>query len=287
MDRVVLLFPLRMTNQPETSTPTAPAPAKTLAKLLGESKQVKVLVDECAEDLSSVNTVLTQTNAVQDPSQTIGDAIELSEAVEGKVQEAANKLSNVNQALALEVHARHVLEAKLETVIQEGEQALHASFHDQLTGLPNRALFNDRLEHGLAQAKRHSFTLAVMFIDLNGFKAVNDKYGHAVGDALLQSVADRLQENTREDDTISRYGGDEFLYLLMSIDDDKHVLQIAEKIAAAIQKPCALSVGDVVVKSSIGISLFPRDGSTVAELIESADKAMYQAKRAKVDYVFA
>ena len=285
--RVALFSPLRMTNQPETSTPTAPAPAKTLAKLLGESKQVEVLVDECAEDLSSVNTVLTQANAVQDSAQTIGDAIELSEAVEGKVQEAANKLSSVNQALALEVQARHVLEAKLDTVIREGEQALHASFHDELTGLPNRALFNDRLEHGLAQAKRHGFTLAVMFIDLNGFKAINDKHGHAVGDALLQSVADRLQENTREDDTISRYGGDEFLYLLMSIDDDKHVLQIAEKIAAAIQKPCALSVGEVVVKSSIGISLFPRDGSTVAELIESADRAMYQAKRAKVDYVFA
>ena len=283
----MLPFPLDMTNQSEPSTPTAQAPAKTLAKLLGESKQVKVLVDECAEDLSSVNTVLTQTNAVQDPAQTIGDAIELSEAVEGKVQEAANKLSNVNQALALEVHARHVLEAKLETVIQEGEQALHASFHDQLTGLPNRALFNDRLEHGLAQAKRHGFTLAVMFVDLDDFKAINDKHGHAVGDALLQSVADRLQENTREDDTISRYGGDEFLYLLMSIDDDKHVLQIAEKIAAAIQKPCALSVGDVIVKSSIGISVFPKDGNTATDLIESADKAMYQAKRAKVDYVFA
>ena len=126
-----------------------------------------------------------------------------------------------------------------------------------------------------------------MFVDLDGFKVINDKHGHAIGDAVLQSVAGRLQENTREDDTVSRYGGDEFLYLLMSIDDDKHVLQIAEKIVAAIQEPCALSVGDVVVKSSIGISIFPKDGSSASELIENADKAMYQAKRAKVDYVFA
>ncbi len=265
----------------------AEAPTKSLAKLLGESKQVKALVDECAEDLSSVNTALAKANGVQDPVQTIGDAIELNEAAEGKIQEAAEKLSNVNQALALEVHARNALESKLGTAIRKGEQALHASFHDELTGLPNRALFNDRLEHGLAQAKRHGFTLAVMFVDLNGFKAINDEHGHAVGDALLQSIADRLQENTREDDTISRYGGDEFLYLLMSIDDDKHVLQIAEKIAAAIQKPCALSIGNVIVKSSIGISVFPKDGNTAAALIDSADKAMYQAKRAKMDYVFA
>lgn len=276
-----------MKNSLTPSTGSPIAPAKSLAKLLGESKQVKVLVDECAEDLSSVNTVLNKTSATADPTEQINNAIELSEAVEGKVQIAADKLSHVNQALALEVHARHVLEAKLDTVIHESEHALHASFHDALTGLPNRALFNDRLEHGLAQAKRHGFTLAVMFVDLDGFKAINDLHGHAVGDALLQSVADRLKENTREDDTVSRYGGDEFLYLLMSIDDDTHVLKIAEKIAASIQKPCALSVGDVVVKSSIGISLYPKDGTSAADLIENADKAMYRAKRAKLDYAFA
>ena len=269
------------------TAPAKPAPAKSLAKLLGDSKLVKDLVDECAEELSSVNTALKQDGSTEEPAVAIVEAIERSEAVEGKVQEAAEKLSVVNQALALEVHARHALEQQLDTVTQESESALHAAFHDALTGLPNRALFDNRLEHGLAQAKRHGFTLAVMFVDLDGFKAINDKHGHAVGDALLQSVADRLQENTREDDTVSRYGGDEFLYLLMSIDDDKHVLQIAEKIAAAIQKPCALTVGEVVVKSSIGISIFPKDGSTAADLIESADKAMYQAKRAKVDYVFA
>jgi diguanylate cyclase (GGDEF)-like protein len=100
-------------------------------------------------------------------------------------------------------------------------------------------------------------------------------------------VAERLKENTREDDTVSRYGGDEFLYLLMAIDDDKHVMQIAQKIAAAIQKPCTLSVGEVIVRSSIGISVYPKDGSTAVELIDSADQAMYRAKRAKLDYVFA
>lgn len=269
------------------SKPAKTAPAKSLAKLLGESKRVKDLVEECAEELSSVNTALKHDGATQVPAITIVDAIERSEAVEGKVQEAAEKLSVVNLALAVEVNARHALEERLDTVTQESESALHAAFHDALTGLPNRALFDNRLEHGLAQAKRHGFTLAVMFIDLNGFKAINDKHGHAVGDAVLQSVADRLHENTRVDDTVSRYGGDEFMYLLTSIDDDKHVQQVAEKIAAAIQKPCALSVGQVIVKSSIGISIFPKDGASASALIENADKAMYQAKRAKVDYVFA
>ncbi len=269
------------------TAPAKTAPAKSLAKLLGRSEQVKDLVDECAEELSSVNTALKQDSTTQAPPITIVDTIERSEAVESKVQDAAEKLSAVNLALAVEVQARHALEEKLDTVTQESESAQHAAFHDALTGLPNRALFDNRLEHGLAQAKRHGFTLAVMFIDLDGFKAINDLHGHTVGDALLQSVAERLQENTREDDTVSRYGGDEFLYLLMSIDKDTHVQQIAEKIAAAIQKPCRLSVGDVVVKSSIGISIFPKDGSTAADLIESADKAMYQAKRGKVDFAFA
>ena len=274
--------------QSASAAPAAHAAhAASLAKLLDESEIVKELVDHCAEELSSVNTALKQDGAAPQSIQLISHAIERSEAVEEKVQEASEKLSVVNAALAVEVQARNALENQLDTVTQANDSAQHAAFHDSLTGLPNRALFDNRLEHGLAQAKRHGFTLAVMFIDLDGFKAINDLHGHVVGDALLQSVADRLQENTRRDDTVSRYGGDEFLYLLMSIDDNEHVQQIAEKIAAAIGKPCQLSVGDVVVKSSIGISIFPKDGSSCTDLIESADRAMYEAKRAKVDYVFA
>lgn len=277
-------------NMPTTTLPVLlvkQVPTQSLESVLDDSERVKDLVEECAEELSSVNTVLKKEGSSPDPTITIDHAIERSEAVEGKVLDAAEKLAVVNLALAVEVRARHALEEQLDNVTQESESALHAALHDTLTGLPNRTLFDDRLEHGIAQAKRHGFTLAVMFIDLDGFKTINDTHGHAVGDALLQSVADRLQENTRVDDTVSRYGGDEFLYLLMSIDNDKHVLQIAEKIAAAIQKPCTLSVGEVVVKSSIGISIFPKDGSSAEMLIERADKAMYQAKRARVDYVFA
>jgi diguanylate cyclase (GGDEF)-like protein len=160
-----------------------------------------------------------------------------------------------------------------------------------LTGLPNRVLFNDRLEHGLEQAKRHGRTLAVMFLDLNDFKNINDSYGHDVGDGVLQTVAGRLKENTRGDDTVSRHGGDEFLYLLMEIQGEQDVTLIAQKIIKAIQAPCSVRVGDInisaTVNASIGISIYPKDGTTADTLIKCADKAMYRAKQNRAGYLFA
>jgi diguanylate cyclase (GGDEF)-like protein len=159
--------------------------------------------------------------------------------------------------------------------------------HDALTGLPNRVLFNDRLEHGMAQAKRHGWTLAVMFLDLDKFKTINDSYGHDAGDAVLLTIAKRLKETTRTDDTISRHGGDEFLYLLMEINDDQDAAVVAKKIIQAVQVPCDVNVGQLTVNSSIGISIFPRDGNTAEALIASADAAMYRAKQSQSGYAFA
>jgi diguanylate cyclase (GGDEF)-like protein len=207
------------------------------------------------------------------------------------VQEASEKLSVVNQALEGEVRERHLLEHQLATVIEQEEAARHAAFHDPLTGLPNRVLFNDRLEHGLARARRHGWTLAVMFVDLDDFKNINDSYGHDVGDGVLQTIAGRLKENTRGDDTVSRHGGDEFLYLLMEVRDEQDIKLIAEKIIKSIKAPCEISVGDLTVtpsiNASIGISIFPADGSSADALVKSADKTMYQAKRDKSGYSFA
>ncbi|MEP7345708.1 MAG: GGDEF domain-containing protein, partial [Gemmatimonadaceae bacterium] len=157
----------------------------------------------------------------------VEDALEKSEAVEIKVQEASEKLSVVNLALESEVKGRRLLENQLAAVLEQEETARHASFHDPLTGLPNRALFDDRLQHGLAQATRHGWILAVMFMDLDDFKAINDSYGHEVGDRVLKMTAERLKETTRADDTVSRHGGDEFLHLLMGISDDKDAIVIA------------------------------------------------------------
>jgi diguanylate cyclase (GGDEF)-like protein len=160
-----------------------------------------------------------------------------------------------------------------------------------LTGLPNRVLFKDRLEHGIAQATRHGWILAVMFVDMDNFKSINDSYGHQAGDAVLQAVAMRLKHNTRNEDTVSRYGGDEFTYMLTPLDAQKDIAKIASKILKAVQVPCEVRVSDVIVNlcpgASIGISVFPKDGSTAASLIKRADDAMYVAKEHKSGFAFA
>lgn len=262
-------------------------PGKTLTDVLGQAEHVKNLVEQSAQELSSVNSGLAREIAQSGEPPGVRRALEKSQAVEDKVQDAADKLSVVNQALEAEVGTRHVLEAHLATVTQAEEAARHAALHDALTDLPNRTLFENRLEHGLAQAKRHGRTLAVMFLDLDGFKKINDVHGHDVGDAVLQTMANRLKEHARGDDTVSRFGGDEFLYLLTEIEGDQDALSVAQKIANAIQLPFQLHSGELIVKPSIGVAIFPRDGASVSALIKSADTAMYRAKRGKLVYAFA
>jgi len=261
--------------------------ASKLSKALGQSEQIKEVVEECAKELSSVNLVLQESLAEQDHPPEMEHAIGKSGEVESKVQDAAEELAHLNNALQHEVSEREVLEHQLSSVREQEESARHAAFHDPLTGLPNRILFNDRLEHGLAQAKRHGWTLAIMFLDLDKFKDINDSYGHDAGDSVLKIVAKRLLENTRVDDTVSRHGGDEFLYLLMEVESKQDITFIAQKIIKAIQEPCDIGMHEFVINPSVGISIFPENGESADVLIKSADKAMYQAKRANSGYAFA
>ena len=153
------------------------------------------------------------------------------------------------------------------------------AYHDQLTQLPNRALFKDRLELAITQAQRRGGTLAVMFIDVDRFKLVNDTYGHAEGDTLLRAIAARLSTTLRRGDTLARLGGDEFTVLLPEIALPEDAEIIAAKIFDALGAPIPLSHDDYRVTLSIGIALFPRDGSTAEDLTRNADIAMYQVKR--------
>jgi diguanylate cyclase (GGDEF)-like protein len=266
-------------------------PSTSLTEVIDQSEEANVLVVQAAEELSTVNTELKQELSEGDASPGVENALEKSVAVESKVQEASAKLEVVNLALKDEVVERHILEDQLAAVTEQGEADRHAALHDVLTGLPNRALFNDRLEHGIAQARRHGWALAVMFVDLDNFKVINDTRGHAVGDDVLRTIALRLKADTRADDTVSRLGGDEFLYLLMEIRDEKDVTLIAEKIINSIQAPCDVKVEQasisLSVKASIGIAVFPKCGDSPEALIKSADTAMYEAKRAKSGYAFA
>lgn len=200
------------------------------------------------------------------------------------------ELATARLALKNEVTKRERLERQLSIAKKNEEVARHAAFHDSLTALPNRALFNDRLEHGIAQAKRHQRTLVVMFIDLDKFKDINDTYGHTVGDKVLIEAANRLNKFTREADTVCRQGGDEFLYLLFEIKSETDATVIAEKIIRTLSEPCRIEMDNVVVNPgimpSIGIAIFPKDGDTPEALIKSADGAMYRAKRDNTGYAF-
>lgn len=161
------------------------------------------------------------------------------------------------------------------------EKVQHLAEHDVLTGLPNRALLLDRLERALAAARREGGLVALLFIDLDGFKPVNDRHGHDVGDALLQGVAARLREGLREADTAARVGGDEFVVLLPGVASVEAAQQVAAKLRASIDRPFMIGQRRLAISASIGIALSPRDGDHPAELMRSADKAMYEAKRGR------
>ena len=276
---------------PSTASDRHKGLVKPLTKALGQSEEVKDLVEEAAEELSSISAVLRHEVADLGAAPAVGEALAKTETVEDKVQVAADKLSTVNLALKVEVRERQLLEFRLAAVTEKAEASRNAAFHDLLTGLPNRGLFNDRLEHGLAQAKRHERNLAVMFIDLDEFKKINDTHGHEAGDEVLKTVSVRLTASTRDDDTVSRHGGDEFLYLLTEVVSEQELTRIAEKLAASIEMPCGVRVGgiqvDLSVGASIGIAIYPKDGTTAQALVNSADKAMYQAKQARSRFAFA
>jgi len=159
------------------------------------------------------------------------------------------------------------------------EQIRQLAYYDALTGVPNRRLLEDRLEHAIRHAHRKDMLLAVMFIDLDQFKEVNDTLGHAVGDELLLQFTSRVRDYLREDDTLARLGGDEFIVLLPELDKLSDVTQVAERLIELNRKPYLINNESIQIGSSIGISLYPEDGTTVQELLNGADIAMYRSKR--------
>jgi len=177
---------------------------------------------------------------------------------------------------------------KVEELLSENEKHLqHMAHHDPLTGLPNRHLFEDRLRHAISQAKRKRHKMALMFIDLDRFKNINDTLGHEIGDQLLVEVGRRLTSVVRESDTVARLGGDEFLVLLEQVDSFQTVTIMAQRIRKELGRVVDLGKHQLVATGSIGISLFPTDAGSAEELIKCADVAMYHAKReGKDNYQF-
>ncbi|MCK6396268.1 MAG: ABC transporter substrate-binding protein [Zoogloea sp.] len=165
------------------------------------------------------------------------------------------------------------------------ERITHMAEHDLLTDLPNRALVTDRLSLALATARRNRHRVALLYIDLDRFKPINDTYGHAVGDLLLQEAAARMRACVRESDTVGRFGGDEFVVLLPVVEGAVDALRVAEKIRAALGEPFLLAGLCLEVSSSIGVALYPEDGRDQEALLLSADRIMYEAKREGRDRV--
>lgn len=192
----------------------------------------------------------------------------LNESLEQHVAERTAALVKVNEELRVEIEERKRVEEKIK----------HMAFHDTLTSLPNRTLFNDRLTLSLAHAHRTSELLAVVFLDLDRFKSINDTLGHSVGDLLLHEIANRLKRCIREEDTVARFAGDEFTLLLLGINEAEDVSNIARKILDAIQQPLMIREHELYITTSIGIAIYPNDGGDAETLLKNADTAMYHAK---------
>jgi diguanylate cyclase (GGDEF)-like protein len=176
--------------------------------------------------------------------------------------------------------------AKLAASLKAANEQLHnIAFHDNLTGLPSRLLLEDRLNHAVYRAERSSRPFACLFIDLDKFKPVNDTFGHRIGDELLKAVAYRLQDCIRKEDTVARLGGDEFLVVLNGIEHEEDAMTISGKILDSIKQTFHIEGHEIDISCSIGISIYPDDGTSPDTLIALADKAMYRAKQ-KGGYAF-
>lgn len=198
-----------------------------------------------------------------------------NERREEVIRERTEALRASNRALEAEVAERR----RAETALREQERSLRRlAHHDALTGLPNRLLMIDRLNHAIYRAHRAGTGLAVLFLDLDHFKEINDSLGHTVGDRLLEAVAARLSETLREGDTIARLGGDEFVVIAEQVGAASDASAIADMIQGTLSSPLDTGAGELCVTTSVGISLYPADGTDTETLLRNADAAMYRAK---------
>lgn len=261
----------------------------SLEGVLKKNESINQTVKSAASELAVVNEVLQQDNV---PAQIMEQALTQNEDIEQKVAKAADDLKLVNIKLAEEVAERAVIESELASTktdladvrldLSEAqartEEAQQVALQDPLTGLPNRVLFEHGLDHGLSQAERHGWGLAVLFIDIDDFKGINDSHGHDTGDRVLVMVADRLKSFVRDQDVVSRWGGDEFACLCLEVKHEAEVAHLAEKMTDRIAEACEFNGTILSIKASIGIALYPADGTTADLLFKNADTAMYQAK---------
>ncbi len=191
------------------------------------------------------------------------------------VDEVITPLFNEHGGIANFIAIQHDISKRK----KEGAIDHYLAYHDALTGLPNRLFFLNVVQLALANARRGNYRLALLFLDLDAFKPVNDRLGHRAGDKLLSIIAERLRSSIRRQDTVARFGGDEFAILLGDLADRALASSLAAKVLEAITQPFALEGKTINVGASIGVSIFPDDGDDTKTLLTCADRAMYEAKR--------
>jgi diguanylate cyclase (GGDEF)-like protein len=239
--------------------------------LLQEGFTVEQVIRDYGDVCQAVTNLAVETGA----SISADEFRTFNRCLDDAIAAAVTAYSQHNSQIALS-HTQEALSAAQLHIREAQARALH----DSLTGLPNRELFNDRLAHAIALAERHHWTLAVMFLDLDHFKNINDTHGHVAGDAALKAIAARLLRCVRDEDTVCRHGGDEFLYLLMNPRGRKNIEHIADSVLRTIAQPVAVAGVELVIKPSIGIAIYPEHGASGDQLITNADAAMYRAKKA-------
>ncbi|MCB2182367.1 MAG: diguanylate cyclase [Desulfobulbaceae bacterium] len=226
---------------------------------------------------ASVQQAMEKIALLRENQQKKMEIMEYQQNLEKLVAKRTAELQLANQKLQKEIEVRR----------EAQDAALYQAHHDPLTGLANRLLFRDRMDMALRLAQRNNKGLALLLIDLNGLKAINDAFGHVNGDLLLTEVGQRLKESTRESDTVARMGGDEFILILQEVNCFDNATLISRYVCKVIEQPFILKGRLVSITASIGIALFPDDGAEVDILLRKAEGAMYdEKKKGKPDYFY-
>jgi diguanylate cyclase len=273
----------------------------SLALAMHQTHDVQEKLGLCADNLGSSNDLAEKVQAAGSNPLSPDKSLANNQRVQREVQECAHDLYELTEtlmdgigemkeqtriALAESNNALATSEAALATA-QDGEKKAQLRvLHDTATGLANRDLFDDRLTHAIALAKRHDWTLAVMFLGVGSFQYINDTHGQAVGDRVLQEIGKRLLKHARDEDTVCRSDGGEFLYLLMNPQGSQNIERIAGALLETITQP--IDTGDDrqhVIKASIGSASYPENGGTGKQLLTNAGTAMYRARYSLDGYV--
>lgn len=245
----------------------------TIGELLG--KPIKILMPEPSKDKAAQQTLtwkelLTETQHMAGHSREIVALHKSGKSFPLEINMAEMQLDGLKHFVGI---VRDITERKMAE-----EKLTQMALYDQLTGLPNRRNFFEKLEFSISNAQRTKSMVALLFVDLDGFKKINDTMGHAMGDHVLKEVAQRLQDNTRDSDTAARVGGDEFTVILNNLQNIDDAASIADKIITAINQPIVFDEHSFHVGASIGISIYPDHTEDINALLNAADAAMYRAK---------